>query len=274
VRTAIIAFAVFSLVPLAAPARAQDPSIPLDAEGCNGFQLIPRYTGSHINSCDNKQSGQAEMPVSKDNAGNITTKKIEGEYHYWEFVTPKEFDQTQIFSDFDAALQSGGFHVDYDEKPDTIAAHRGGIWLLLNLGRGYYDQTIVVTQGMQPAVLADEVSLSQALAVQEHIALYGVQFEPDKATMLPDSEIALQEILNFLQDNPAETLHVVGYSDNTGHYDDNLKLSQARADAIVAWLVDHGIDATRLTPKAFGQSDTVAEIGTDAGRGKTLGPSL
>ncbi len=270
----MIAFAVFSVFSLAVPVRAQDSNIPPDADGCNGSQLIPRYTGSYINSCDSKQSGQAEIPVSKDDAGNITTKKLAGEYHYSEFVTPKEFDQTQIFSDFEAALQSGGFRVDYDEKPDTIAAQRGNAWILMNLGRGYYNQTIVITQDTQPAVLADQVSLSQALAVQEHIALYGVQFETDKATMLPDSEIALQQILNFLQDNPAESLHVVGYSDNTGHYDDNLKLSQARADAIVAWLVDQGIDASRLTPKAFGQSDIAAGIGMDAGRGKTFGPSL
>jgi hypothetical protein len=58
-----------------------------DAEGCKDSPLITRMPGSTINSCDNKEFEQAEMPVGKDAEGNVVNKTLEGEYHYWDMGT-------------------------------------------------------------------------------------------------------------------------------------------------------------------------------------------
>ena len=61
--------------------RAQDEERK-DAEGCKDSPLITRFPGSIINSCDNKEYEQADLPW-KDGG----TKHVEGDYHYWDIAT-------------------------------------------------------------------------------------------------------------------------------------------------------------------------------------------
>jgi outer membrane protein OmpA-like peptidoglycan-associated protein len=67
--------------------------------------------------------------------------------------------------------------------------------------------------------------------------------------------------------DPALKLYVVGHTDNVGLLDANLKLSQARADAVVQSLVTtHGIPAARLRAFGHGPTTPVSSNATDAGR--------
>jgi outer membrane protein OmpA-like peptidoglycan-associated protein len=61
---------------------------------------------------------------------------------------------------------------------------------------------------------------------------------------------------------------VQGHTDNTGNAALNQKLSEQRAQAIVAKLVEMGISANRLTAVGKGQSSPIADNGTDEGRAK------
>lgn len=56
--------------------RAQDP----DAEGCKDSPLVTRFPGSHIDSCDNKEFDEAELPVSRNKNGEEVTKTFEGKF--------------------------------------------------------------------------------------------------------------------------------------------------------------------------------------------------
>ena len=98
------------------------------------------------------------------------------------------------------------------------------------------------------------------------------EFDVDKATLKLDSPDTMN-ILNALHDFMAQNaqvtlLRVEGHTDNTGAADHNLKLSQERADAVVAWEVQAGIDKSRLVGKGHGATKPAFPNDTDENRHK------
>jgi outer membrane protein OmpA-like peptidoglycan-associated protein len=208
------------------------------------------------------------MPVGKDQDGNAITKKFEGEYHYWDIATHDGVSQIQVYRNFDTALKRGGFTVVYEDDTQTITAHKGNTWIMIDSRGEYYYQTIVTVQEMKQEVTADASSLSSEIEKTGRVAVYGITFDTGKATILPASEQVLGEIAKLLQNSPDLKLRVEGHTDNQGTAASNQVLSERRAKAVVAWLTAHGIDASRLTAQGFGQTKPVADNSTDEGRAK------
>ena len=78
-------------------------------------------------------------------------------------------------------------------------------------------------------------------------------FETGKATLKPESQEQLKNIAEILKAYPKAAIKIGGYTDNTGDPQANLKLSQQRADAVMADLVKLGVDAGRLKAEGYGQ---------------------
>ena len=110
--------------------------------------------------------------------------------------------------------------------------------------------------------------LAKQLDQDCHVALYGINFDFNKATLRPDSEPALEKVLALLQSRADLKLEVQGHTDNVGNDDYNLKLSDARAACVVAWLVAKGVVADRLTGHGYGMRQPIADNGSDEGRAK------
>ena len=82
-----------------------------------------------------------------------------------------------------------------------------------------------------------------------------VQFGVDTAKILPESFALLAEIADLIaRTSTIKRLEVQGHTDNAGSPDYNQKLSDGRSSAVRQWLVDHGIDSTRLVAKGYGES--------------------
>ena len=156
----------------------------------------------------------------------------------------------------------------YEDSPNTITAHKGDTWYMLENKGEFYYQTIVTVKEMQQEVTADASSIADELNKSGHIALYGIHFDTGKATILPDSESILGEIVKMLQQNPDVKLSVEGHTDNVGAAASNQALSAKRAQAVVAWLTAHGVAASRLTAKGWGQTKPVADNTSEDGRAK------
>ncbi|WP_278494109.1 OmpA family protein [Acinetobacter gyllenbergii] len=95
-----------------------------------------------------------------------------------------------------------------------------------------------------------------------------INFETDKATLLANSDEQINQILDLLKNDGALKLEINGYTDNSGESAHNLKLSQARAQAVVKALTDAGIDSSRLKAQGFGDSKPVSENDTEEGKAK------
>ena len=96
-----------------------------------------------------------------------------------------------------------------------------------------------------------------------------ILFEVDKATIVSSSYDLLDEIVSVLQDNPQiKLVSIEGHTDSDGSDTHNLKLSDARAKSVMAYLTEHGVTAGRLTAKGFGESKPIADNATDEGKEK------
>ncbi len=98
--------------------------------------------------------------------------------------------------------------------------------------------------------------------------LQPIQFEYNRATIKPVSYPILDEVVILLKARPDISIGVYGYTDNVGGRDYNLRLSRARAQACMQYLVKHGIDESRLQSEGYGPDKPVADNATEEGRAK------
>lgn len=84
--------------------------------------------------------------------------------------------------------------------------------------------------------------------------------------MKPESEIELNKVLAFLQKNPSLKIEISGHTDNIGTAQYNLQLSENRAKSVYDYLVQHGIEAKRLSYKGFGYQKPLDSNDTEKGR--------
>ncbi|MEP0986492.1 OmpA family protein [Ekhidna sp.] len=99
-------------------------------------------------------------------------------------------------------------------------------------------------------------------------ALEGVQFRSGSDVLLGSSNAKLDKVVQVLKGNLTFNLKISGYTDNTGNEQANLVLSQKRAHAAEKYLVDNGIDASRIEAEGYGIANPVADNGTREGRAK------
>jgi OmpA-OmpF porin, OOP family len=91
-------------------------------------------------------------------------------------------------------------------------------------------------------------------------------FDTNSAALQPSSQEQLSNVANIMKAYPSVKLRIGGYTDNQGDAAANLKLSQARADAVVQQLTGMGVDPSRLDAKGYGEEHPVADNSTDNGR--------
>lgn len=93
------------------------------------------------------------------------------------------------------------------------------------------------------------------------------KFIPGTAELAPEGNEILELVVKVLEAHPeVRRVRVEGHTDNRGSYDAQKKLSAARAQTIVKWLVEHGIDEGRLTSQGYGPDRPVDTNETEAGR--------
>lgn len=94
----------------------------------------------------------------------------------------------------------------------------------------------------------------EAPKVNETVALNNVYYDYDKAALKPESFPALDELVALLNKYPGMSIEVGAHTDSKGRDTYNQKLSEARAESVVKYLVEKGIDAGRLTAKGYGET--------------------
>ena len=100
----------------------------------------------------------------------------------------------------------------------------------------------------------------------EVVILRNVLFDTDKSDLLPQSYNDLHNLIALLEAHPTLKIELRGHTDNQGTIERNRILSEARAKAVMDYLVQHGIDKDRLTWRAFGKTMPIDSNATPEGR--------
>ncbi|MCR4582395.1 MAG: OmpA family protein [Prevotella sp.] len=101
---------------------------------------------------------------------------------------------------------------------------------------------------------SEEYVLQFPLAnISAPVLIENIFYDFDKATLRPESATALDELVKLLNENPNVTIELSAHTDYKGSEQYNERLSQRRAESVVAYLIEHGIAADRLTPKGYGE---------------------
>jgi outer membrane protein OmpA-like peptidoglycan-associated protein/tetratricopeptide (TPR) repeat protein len=106
----------------------------------------------------------------------------------------------------------------------------------------------------------------QPIEANAVIVLKNIFYETNRYDLKPESRAELDEIVQFMKDNPAIKIQINGHTDNSGKQADNLKLSEARARSVTSYLLSKGITQVRLSYKGWGDTQPIAGNSTPGGR--------
>ncbi len=117
-------------------------------------------------------------------------------------------------------------------------------------------------------VTVDAKAIGAGLQAEGRVTLTGLLFDTGKTDIKPDSNAQLDQMAAVLKAQPTAKVFIVGHTDNVGSLDANLKLSQGRAQAVVAALTQRGIAANRLAAHGNANYAPVASNASEDGRAR------
>jgi outer membrane protein OmpA-like peptidoglycan-associated protein len=93
-----------------------------------------------------------------------------------------------------------------------------------------------------------------------------LEFSTGKAALDPRGQAVLDRLTTLLKENPEARVEIVGHTDAVGTSASNQALSEARAEAVKRYLIDHGVSAERLTARGEGEDQPASDNATATGR--------
>ncbi|MFC0253909.1 OmpA family protein [Massilia consociata] len=169
-----------------------------------------------------------------------------------------------------------GFYLISARKPAGSGFQRVQVATSLsNLSPPYEKRVRQFVQVIEPAtvqtgkVTVDANAIGDALKRDGRIALYGVLFDTNKASLRADSDEQLKQMAKALADAPGAKVFIVGHTDNQGDFENNMGLSQRRAQAVADALASRfGVAANRMTARGVASLAPVASNQSEDSRAR------
>lgn len=247
-----------------------------DREGCKDHPMFTRMNNFYIRWCKEEKFDAVDFRDQKGKKITVEGRSYEIAYAIKEGFTPPS--ALEVLRNYENAIKGiGGVKVYQEGKYEIwLKLDKAGktFWAYIDSwdggGKGEtYRIKIVEKEAMAQEVVADAKSLLSDIQTKGSASVYGIYFDFDKADIKPESEPAIKEIAKLLQENKGLKLYVVGHTDNVGGLDYNMKLSKARADAVMKELVTkYRIAPDRLKAFGVGSLAPVASNKTEEGRAK------
>ncbi len=142
------------------------------------------------------------------------------------------------------SAQNGQFQMKLNPSTEyVVAAFREGF---LN------DKAMLTTEGLNDSKdFRIELFLTPTDAP---IRLNNINYEFGSFELLPESVVALDTLINLLELNPTITIELMAHTDHIGSEQFNFDLSQKRAQSVVNYLIEKGINPKRLVAKGYGET--------------------
>lgn len=157
--------------------------------------------------------------------------------------------------DFDGFQDSDGCP-DADNDGDSVADELDRCPLQPETVNEYMD-----TDGCPDTKPERVVLETKRIAITEQ-----VNFALGAATLDPSSYALLDDVARVMTDNPGLQVRIEGHTDNVGDENLNVKLSQSRAESVRTFLIDRGINPSRLDAIGFGPTKPIDTNRTEEGR--------
>lgn len=162
-----------------------------------------------------------------------------------------------------------------DEKPITSDIETGifkkelkeGTYNVKVEADGYVPQTIIV-QIKDKETTINNIQLYEQLKEKQVLVFNDINFETGSAVILPSSYPILDNIAELLKANTTVVIEIGGHTDSQGSDSYNLRLSESRANAVRNYLIQRGVEATRLIAKGYGETMPIAPNTTRDGRAR------
>lgn len=260
-----------AFVAAAVPAVAQTPGE--DENDCKPSPLLSRMPGCGVYECSKKDFDSFDVVLNKA----ADTKTLEGAIDQVTLVCPASNSKLQLLRNVEAALRTAGYTIVFSGKHENsdapaVTAQKGAQWIQVQTSDfnefPTYEQTGVLVKAMAQEMSASAQAMSDAIAKSGKLDVYGITFATGQAAITPASDQVLSDLLAVLTANAEWKLRIEGHTDNVGDKAANLKLSNARAAAVAAWLTGKGIDAARLAVAGLGDTQPVADNTTEDGRAR------
>jgi len=123
---------------------------------------------------------------------------------------------------------------------------------------GRYPNPESLTQPLTDIRLPITLTLNKII-VNKAIEVKDIFYDYDKYDIRPDAAVRLDTLVQTLQDNPKINIELSSHTDQRGKDAYNLKLSQQRAEAAVAYIVSKGIDKRRITARGYGETRPIVK---------------
>lgn len=154
----------------------------------------------------------------------------------------------------------------------TVITDKDGKWLFVtDPDKAYYvsfklnnydskeffipEKDLAVTPSRRDVIaMLNPMNLYPTVKKDNIVKIDNIYFDFDKATIRSESFEILDNLVNFLKENPAARIELSAHTDAAGNDKYNLKLSDERAKSCYDYLVSKGIDASRLIPKGYGET--------------------
>ncbi len=132
--------------------------------------------------------------------------------------------------------------------------------------RLYYDKEAVVTTTPKPSTIEQDISLELRLKevklgddLAKLLDLKPIYFDYDKSDIRPDAAIELIKIVSAMKQIPTMVISARSHTDSRGRDSYNLSLSDRRAQSTVAYIINKGVDPSRISGKGYGETELVNE---------------
>jgi outer membrane protein OmpA-like peptidoglycan-associated protein len=273
-----------------------------DIAGAKDFPGIGRFKGSTITGYDTKDFDAARVQAAPFKDGQPTdARRLEGRVARIAYRTPAGPSILEVSRNFETQLEKAGFEkllscdtdacggIPFTEAVDVLpvpqmwvdgfnfhyyAGHKKDgdretyASVLVSMNNDEITAQLVVAEiGAIENKMIDAAAMAKGLGEKGHIALYGIYFDTDKATLKPESGPTLDQIAKLLGDQPRLDVFIVGHTDAQGSYEHNMDLSRRRAAAVADELArSRHVAKGRMRTAGVGFLAPVGSNATEDGR--------
>ena len=124
----------------------------------------------------------------------------------------------------------------------------------------------VVAPALPAPVVAPPPGPALQRAVDAELNRGTLEFASGKAVLDPTANVVLDRLAALLRATPGAKVEIVGHTDALGTAERNQILSEARAEAVKAYLIEHGVSAERLSARGEGEGNPAGDNATAEGR--------